>query len=145
MPYNAKQIRNNKLIKMTPRRDVFSSYLVILSATLFLFVRGVTIMVSRTPGVNTGNYQQSWRTHLTDQSWMDSWLFEFVVVNLKKKKSKKRSFSKLDLCEWGSFSTAIFNSDIQVSFFLLLVFYISLSVCRVVKGNVCRKFAHCFV
>ena len=55
-----------------------------------------------------------------------------VDVNLK--------ISKLDLCEGGSFSTAIFNSDIQLSFFLLLfVFYICLSVCRFVKGNVFRN------
>ena len=48
--------------------------------------------------------------------------------------------SKLDLCEGGSFSTAIFNSDIQLSVLILFVFYI-IYVCPFVayKGNVCRK------
>ena len=32
--------------------------------------------------------------------------------------------SKLDLCEGGSFSTVIFNRDIQLSVLVLLVFYI---------------------
>ena len=34
------------------------------------------------------------------------------------------AFSKLDLCEGRHFSTAIFNSDIQLSLFLMFVFYI---------------------
>ena len=46
---------------------------------------------------------------------------------------------KLDLCEGGSFSTAIFNSDIQLRVFLLFVFYICLSVCRFIKGNIRRS------
>ena len=52
------------------------------------------------------------------------------------------SISKLDLCEGGSFSTAIFNSDIQLS---VDTFSCFISVCPFVallnKGNVCRKCA----
>ena len=53
-----------------------------------------------------------------------------------------RGKTKLDLCEGGSFSTVIFNSDIQLSVFPISCL-ICLSVCHFVKGNVCRKFAHC--
>ena len=42
---------------------------------------------------------------------------------------EKFSFSKLDLCEGGSFSTAIFNSDIQLSVYSFLCF---VSVCPLV-------------
>ena len=53
-----------------------------------------------------------------------------------------REISKLDLCEGGSFSTAIFNSDIQLSVYSISCFtYICLSVCPFCKGDVCRKFA----
>ena len=47
----------------------------------------------------------------------------------------------------GSFSPAIFNSDIQLKKKSPhFVFYIiCLSICCFVKGNVCLKFAHCFV
>ena len=55
--------------------------------------------------------------------------------------------SKLDLCEGGSFSSAIFNSDSQLSCFSFLCF---ISLCPFVallnyKGNICRKFTHNFV
>ena len=43
----------------------------------------------------------------------------------------------------GSFSTAIFNSDIQLRVYSFSGF-ISCRVYRFVKGNVCQKFAHCF-
>ena len=49
--------------------------------------------------------------------------------------------SKLDLCEGGSFSTAIFESDMQLSLYSCSCF---ISVTPF-KGNVCRKFTHCFV
>ena len=54
---------------------------------------------------------------------------------------------KLDLCEGGSFSTAIFNSDIQLSVYSFLLLYICLSVCRFVKGNIiiCQTFVQCLV
>ena len=39
--------------------------------------------------------------------------------------TKRKTFSKLDLWVGGSFSNAIFNSDIQLFFLLLFVFYIS--------------------
>ena len=39
------------------------------------------------------------------------------------------SFSKLNLSEGGSVSTAIFNRDIQLRSFLLFMFYIRLSLC----------------
>ena len=52
----------------------------------------------------------------------------------------------LHVCEGGSFSTAIFNGDIQlIKGLLTFVFYVRLSVCRIVKSNACRKFEHCFV
>ena len=54
----------------------------------------------------------------------------------------QQNIAKLDLCEGGSYSTAIFNSDIQLSVYSCSCF---ISVCRFVKGNVCGKFAHCFV
>ena len=43
------------------------------------------------------------------------------------------SISKLDLCEGGSFSPTIFNSDIELSVFPISCF---ISVCRFVEGNV---------
>ena len=47
---------------------------------------------------------------------------------------------ELDLCEGGSFSPTIFNSDIELSVFPISVFDICLSVCRFVEGNICLKF-----
>ena len=52
--------------------------------------------------------------------------------------------------EGGSFWTAIFNNDIQLSVTLfpcvLYRFHFQcLSICRFVKGNLCRKSAHCLV
>ena len=44
-------------------------------------------------------------------------------------------------CFGRSISTAIFNSDIQIRVSSFLWFHICLSVCRLVTGNVCRKFA----
>ena len=52
------------------------------------------------------------------------------------------TFSKLDLCEGGSFSPTIFKSDIEINAFHILSF---ISVCRFVEGNICQKIAHCFV
>ena len=49
---------------------------------------------------------------------------------------KHEKISKLDLYEGGSFSTAIFNSDIQLCFFPFSRF---ISVCRFVKGNCMPK------
>ena len=50
--------------------------------------------------------------------------------------------SKLDLCEGGSFSPTIFNSDIELSVFPISCF---ISVCCFVEGNICQKCTHCFV
>ena len=50
--------------------------------------------------------------------------------------------------EGGSFWTAIFNNDIQLSVTLfpcVLYRFQRLSICRFVKGNLCRKSAHCLV
>ena len=49
----------------------------------------------------------------------------YVPKNLKQKRLLKtnQTFSKLDLCDGGSFSTAIFNSDIQLSFYPFRVLY----------------------
>ena len=66
---------------------------------------------------------------------------------IQKYKTEMTEFSKLDLCEGGSFSSTIFNSDIElnVSPFRVLYLFVTLSICRCVECNICRKFAHCFV
>ena len=53
-------------------------------------------------------------------------------------------FSKLDLCEGGSFSPTTSRSDIELSVFPHFVFYmfVLLSLCR--RQRMCRKFGHCF-
>ena len=59
------------------------------------------------------------------------WGSEEGRSQLKSQKTKfGSSFSKLNLCEGGSFSTAIFNSDIQLSVHTFLCF---ISVCRFVE------------
>ena len=78
---------------------------------------------------------------------------ERVLISTRQSNVRKASslakielrVSYLDLCEGGSFSTAIFNSDIQLSIYSILCLIICLSVCRFVKGTVCPNFAHCFV
>ena len=57
---------------------------------------------------------------------MFAFLLDYYTQNQKQRWMNKIEFgnviSKLDLCEGGSFSPAIFNSDIQLSVFLISCF-----------------------
>ena len=69
--------------------------------------------------------------------------FHVVFILTASHSSRFRHFQTW-FCEGGSFSTAFQQWHPATFFFLLFVCYICLSVCSFVKGNVCRKFSHCF-
>ena len=76
--------------------------------------------------------------------WADNY-HKVILISAHVRKYNFIVFNVLRLCEWGSFSIAIFNSTWHSAIVFTLKFYICLSIGRFVKRNACQKFAYYFV